>query len=105
MDFNALFCFYVSVAECLMSNLLFTPTLCNLLFFCFQCFIIGNVLNNRGIILHGNSYPSRNLKTGKVDVKIFKSMYAVNNTIDFLGYVALVHILIIADSVFSSSII
>lgn len=48
---------------------------------------------------------SRNLKIGKVDVKIFKSVYAVNNAIDFLGYVALVHILIIADSDFSSSII
>lgn len=48
---------------------------------------------------------SRNLKIGKVDVKIFKSVYAVNNAIDFLGYVALVYILIIADSDFSSSII
>lgn len=51
----------------------------------------------------GNLMQSRTLKTGKVDVKIFKSVYAVNNAIDFLGYVALVHILIIADSDFSSS--
>lgn len=45
---------------------------------------------------------SRNLKIENVDVKIFKGMYAIKNAIDFLGYVALVHILIIADSDFSS---
>lgn len=51
----------------------------------------------------GTLMQSKYLKIGKIDVKIFKCVYGVKNAIEFLDNVALVCILIIADSDFSSS--
>lgn len=58
---------------------------------------------------HVNSYVNceseEHLKRGRVDLKIFRSLYPVSNVIDFWVYDVFVHILIIAVSDFASSII